>query len=282
MTETESAILDYFRDQEEPLYLPTVLSEAGVDGLVRSLLALLRSEDTEHNASACLWLRDMLLMEQKHPVTRAVRAGLPTSELLAQLHHMVWNPITCANVVYTLGKICSEESLPVLEQAISFYQEQDPLNLLPVLLCETRWLSSRPRWDLLEGVLNSSFYLTRWAGLNRLMQYGRFQDEGPEADRYLAGLRQDEHAQVRAEAEYEYQALQLRKRIRELTKPEQKEQRRQLRAQEPAVRFLDLQCRFGHYARERQLTMTSRAVLEQFVEEEIARAETKAGSPAAS
>lgn len=244
----QEAVLNYIDHLEDPAYFASLLGASETRDLIDVLLDLLRSGDHKQVGSTCLFIRDLILIAPKHNLGIPFRDAFFRSPLVPALEHLVLadNHLIRRHAIYTLGKTGSTGSVGALHHAFDVLRENDPL-ILPCLIGEIWWLEERKSWSLIDTMMTSQRYTTRWAALGTLTSWsgdGELQDI---KQRCYASLRVDEHPLIRAEAEYENQQLMFEQRLLELTRTEKKKQRREIERYKPVVSFADIEVWFGNY-----------------------------------
>lgn len=114
--------------------------------------------------------------------------------------------------IYTLGKICSVDSLGVMLRAFDHAFEKDPV-ILSRLVGEIRWIiGCAPEDDqfddfylgLLEKLVDSDSYLNRWAAVEVI------QHSADEPSELLQKVKEDVHPLVRFQARSPAEAMEKR------------------------------------------------------------------------
>lgn len=261
--------LDYLQNVD---YLAQIVNSASAAKLCNIIDELLRSEDHKTVSSTCLFIRDLVLFGSQHPdCEKFVQSYLESSivttleQLLFSLNHFIRE-----QAVYTLGKTCSCGSIAALNQSFSVFRDTDPI-LLPRLIGEMGWLGTENFWSLLDSMLSSPVYPTRWAVIAVLHEFCG--DDAREQDELFQGklkcleqLRQDSNPLIQAEVEYEYQFLKFRGGIYKLPKTERKKQRKALERQyKPTICFHHISNMFANYLYTEGLMQYSVGDLEAFI-----------------
>ena len=269
----ETKILEYLNHLGDSEYMATVVTSIGA---VDTLIKLLQSENVVTVSYTCLFITDFSIGSRNNTCKEFWESKLE-SAIIPELEHLVLadNHFIRRQAIYTLGKICSYNSVPVLLHAFYELRDKDPL-LLPRLVGELFWLGVDNRWALIDSMTASNQYTTRWAVLQSLTEF--IYDAQNEDETFLMRykfcdrLRQDSHPLVLAEAEYEYQFLALnRRKFKEnMSKLEYKKQRKALKKLEPPLTFSVTADRFCNYIYDRKLHTYTIEELESFVHEAIA------------
>jgi hypothetical protein len=190
-------------------WIATILETAGPEAALETIADVVRHGHPREVQDALTFARDVGVYGLvPREVTDAIRAHAPTllyPALAEGLHAERY--LVRSNVVHTIGMLFFEEQASLLLDAFERSVARDPL-LLPSLLFELFWLLGAPYWTLVERVLASPCYLSRWAMVEVLRQYER--PEGGEFEPawyYCQALVTDPHPLVRAEGEHRRAAM---------------------------------------------------------------------------
>ncbi|BAZ13137.1 hypothetical protein NIES4071_49760 [Calothrix sp. NIES-4071] len=265
-------ILHYLSHLQDIDYLAAIVNSASDTELCNIINELLQSEDNEIIGSTCLFIRDLLILGSRHHNREKFIKGYPESLIVENIEQLLFSPnhFTRKQVVYTLGKACSYSSTRVLNQAFNTYRDTDPI-LLPRLIGEMGWLGAENFWELLDSMMNSKLYMTRWAVVHVLSEFigddAQVQDELFQHKlRCTEQLRQDSNILIQSEAEYEYQLLKFRSSSYNLQRAERKKKRKDLERQyKPAFCFTGISSAFTNHLHTKGLTQYSIAELEAFI-----------------
>ncbi len=225
-----------------------LLERVPAPALCAALTIALQATDDAAISDTCLVIRHCALLASQ-PQCDDFSTHLLKSGVIAQLEGLVFadDCFIRAVVVYTLGKIGSTGSLPILQKAFAAYRDTDPL-LVPHLIFESVCLGA-DEWDLIDQALASPVYPTRWSIIDRL---GGLDGDALDEDaydrrrlRYLEALRRDENRLVRDEAAYRVQVL-TTSIPRDLPRGERRRRRKALYALEPTLTFLTCSQRFNN------------------------------------
>ena len=217
--------------------------------LCATLSTILKAEDGPLIDDACLVIRDCALLTSS-PDREAFQVGLAGSGIIQQLEAnlLSHDHITRSTSVYTLGKLCSQPSLPALQTAFAAWRDRDPL-LVPQLVFEMAWLGA-DKWDLLDLVLDSPVYPTRWSAIECLgggiETAGDAEKYDPRKLHHLQMLQRDENGLVRDEANYYFEIL-TADIPRDISRGERKIRTKAIHAQKPQVTFAKCCIQFGNY-----------------------------------
>jgi hypothetical protein len=233
---------------------------------------LLNSTDTEIVSSTCLLIRDLVLYSNQYLKGETLSQKYEASSILKTIEQLLFsqNRWIRKAAVYTLGKTFSYSSIPALSKAFRTFRDSDPL-LLPRLMGEMGWLRAENFWELLDAMMESSFFVTRWAVVELLPEFIEDADSQNELFlgklRCLEKLRQDLNPFVQAEAEHQYQLLKFRSEMHNFSKSDHKKIRKDLdRKYTPVLSFSYVSNRFEYYLNKKGLTQYSVDELEKFIE----------------
>jgi hypothetical protein len=233
---------------------------------------LLNSSDTETVSSTCFLIKDLALYSNQYLQGETLSQKYETSSILKTIEQLLFSQNCWIRkaAVYTLGKTCSYGSIPVLSEAFRTFRDSDPL-LLPRLMGEMGWLGAENFWELLDSMIESQFFVTRWAVVKLLPEFIEDADSQNELFlgkiRCLEKLRQDINPFVCDEAEHQYQLLKFRSEMQNFSKPDHKKMRKELdRKYTPILSFSCISNRFEYYLNKKGLTQYSIDDLENFIE----------------
>lgn len=265
----ETKILNYLNYLGDSEYMAEVATSPGA---VDTLIKLLQSNNEETVSYACLFITDFVLSCSQNNICKQSWKKLE-SAIIPQLEHLVFadNHFIRKQVIYTLGKICSYNSVPVLLHALHELGDRDPI-LLPRLVGELFWLGVDNRCDVIESIIVSKQYTTRWAVVVTLEEF-IYHLPNQEDETFLMRykfcnhLRQDSHPLVQAEAEYKYQVLELnrRKHKENMSKSDYKKQRKELKKIQSFLSFSSVCSQFSNYMYKRNLHTYTTEDLEGFI-----------------
>ncbi len=263
-------ILNYLNYLNDSDYLAEIVKSPGAD---ETLIQLLHSEDLETINATCLFITDAVLLGSQNPICEEGWESHSQGAIVPELERLVLsdNHFIRKQVIYTLGKICSYDSIPILLQAFHQFRDQDPI-LLPRLVGELFWLGVDHPGDVIQSMVASPQYLTRWAVLTILGEL--IYNSPDETDeiflmkyKVCESLCDDSNFWVQAEANYEYQFLKLNLRWRQenLSKSEYKKQKKELQRLKPGLSFFQVSGQFDNYLYGNRLYHYSIEELETFV-----------------
>lgn len=165
----ETKIIKYLSHLGDSEYMAEVATSPGA---VETLVKMLKDDDSEIVSYAGLFIRDFVLSCSRNDICNAAWETQLEPVIIPELERLVFanNHFICKQVIYTLGKICSYHSVPVLLQGFYEYRERDPI-LLPRLVGELFWLGVENPFDVLESMVASQYYTTRWAVIELLGEF---------------------------------------------------------------------------------------------------------------
>ncbi|MCT7972248.1 HEAT repeat domain-containing protein [Laspinema olomoucense] len=263
-------ILNYLSYLNDSDYIAEIVSSLGAD---ETLIQLLHSEELETIAATCLFITDAVLLGSQNQICQEAWESHSKGAIVPELERLVLsdNHFIRQQVIYTLGKICSYDSIPILLRAFHQFRDQDPI-LLPRLVGELFWLGVDHPGDVIQSMIASPQYLTRWAVLKILPEF--IHNSPDETDerflmryKFCESLCDDSNFLIQAEAKYEYQFLKLnlRRRQENLSKSEYKKQKKELQRLKPGLSFFQVSGQFNNYLYENRLYNYSIEELETFV-----------------
>ena len=257
----------FFQDSDR---FAAVVNSTSSEELCNIINGLLRSEYFDKVGYTCGFIRDLVMFGRGNPdCERFVKDYLEYS-IIETLEELLFSPYHHIRqlTIYTLGKICSYKSLPALNRAFTAFRDTDPI-LLPRLISEMNWLGEPNFWELINSMMKSSVYITRWAVIDILGKSAEIQMEDelyPEKFQYIELLRGDSNILVRTQAEYEYQLLKVRREILNLPKPQRRKRRKEVeRKYKPNLCFYHVEMSFRNYAGKNKLRQCSLGELEAFI-----------------
>jgi HEAT repeat protein len=270
----ENKIINYLSYLEDSDYMAEVATSPGA---VETLIKMLQDDDPDTVGYAGLFITDLVLSCSRNEVCKSAWETQLEPIIIPEVERLVFaeNHFIRKQVIYTLGKICSYDSVPVLLQAFYEYRESDSI-LLPRLIGELFWLGVENPLDILESMVESQYYTTRWAVIKLL---GEFIYHSPSEEdatfsmkyNFSEKLRNDSHPLIKVEAEYEYQLLALnhRKLQENMSKSDYKKQRKDLKKLEPSLSFFGISLQFSHYMVANNLFTYTMQELETFIDNKI-------------
>ncbi len=265
----ESKIRNYLNYLGDSEYIAKIVTSPGaLDALIKSL----QSDDNEIIGDTCLFIRDLVLSRLRNDTCKQFWDSESKSVIIPILEHLLFaeNHFIREHVIYTLGKICSYDSLPVMLDAFYQLRDRDPI-LLPRFVGELFWLGVDNPWKILESMIASGQYTTRWAVIEILGKIGYDSQDREETflnlRRFYAQLRLDAYTLVRAEAEYKYHILDLqRRKYREnLSKSDYRKHKKEINKLEPSLSFVSMEVQFRNYIYQHSLFKYTIEELQSFI-----------------
>ena len=254
LTEIEvvkASIFNYLSHLHDGDYMAASTNSMPLSEFYNILSILLQSEDNETVGLTTLFVTDLVMAGFEHPDCAAFREQYPNSLVVKTLEKMVFSTehYICTVAVYTLGKTGSYNSVDTINRAFFRLRDVAPL-ALPRIMGEMGWLGAENFWELLDSMMSSPVYVTRWAVLDVLQEFigndAREEDQLYQSKlRCVKQLRQDLNIYVRLEAEYEYQLLIFRCESHELSKVERRKKRKdRIRQYKPVHCFAEISVKF--------------------------------------
>ncbi|MBA3920999.1 MAG: HEAT repeat domain-containing protein [Nostocaceae cyanobacterium] len=270
----ESKIRNYINYLGDYEYMAEVVTSPSV---VDTLINSLQSNNSEIIGDTCLFIRDFVLICSRNDTCKQSWDSELESAIIPVLEHLLSanNHFIRTTVVYTLGKTCSYDSVPVMLDTFYQLRDRDPI-LLPRLVGELFWLGVENSWEILESMVLSNQYTTRWAVVEILQGFNYDSQEGEEdfliLQKFYAQLRLDAYPLARSQAEYQYQILNLQRRNHQenISKSDYRKQRKGLKKLEPCLSFSHIASRFRHYMYEHNLYTYTIKELQNFIERYLA------------
>jgi hypothetical protein len=284
--ELTQQILDYYNNCiSESAYLDELAGSVAVNDLFAATVELLQSSDCKTLPATLLFVQDLISYypsEERQAVRTAYPESIVVQALEALLHAECHG--TRKQAAYVLGKTGSESSVKAMTEAFHQWRDRDPI-LLPRLIGELSWLGAANFDELLDAMMTSPVFATRWATASLLQE---FLDE-PETALFDQKrqrweiLRHDPHPLVRQEAGYQYQLQLFRLEGGRLSPAERKQHkaaRRKARKEldrqyAPSITFSAIASRFTNYFYELGQTDYTIEQLETFIDDHIAAQPTK-------
>jgi hypothetical protein len=272
MESIATSILQYLDHLQDSDYFAQIVNFVSAKKLFNTIDELLKSEDPETVRLTCIFIRDLLLLGPGHPDCQNFGQDYLESSIVKTLEKLIFsqNHFTRNQVVFTLGKTGSYRSIPILNQAFSKFLNTDPI-LLPRLVFEMGWLGAGNCRSLIDQIISSPIYITRWAIIPMLP--GFFGDEVQVQNELFQGrlacleqLCQDSNHLIQSEAKYEYELLKFHSNMHNSTKTDRKKQRKILEQQyKPACSFDRMSMMFDNYLYTKGVTDYSIDELEIFI-----------------
>jgi hypothetical protein len=283
--ELTQRILDYYdKYLSEGSYLDELAGSVAVDDLFAATVELLQSSHGKTLPATLLFVQDLISYYPSEE-RQAVRDAYPESivvkaveALLASEHHD-----TRRQAAYVLGKTGSDSSVQAMTDAFHQWLNPDPI-MLPRLMGELGWLGAENFYELLDAMIASQFFSTRWSVVSLLEE---FLDEPEtrlfdEKKKRWEILRHDPYPLIQQEAEYRYQLQLFRLEASRLSPAEinqNKAARRKARKDldrqyEPRLTFSVITNRFTNYFYELGQTDYTIEQLEAFINQYVAEQST--------
>ncbi len=278
--ELTQRILDYYDHHlNEGTYLDELAGAVAVDDLFAAIVELLDSSEYPTLFSTLLFVQDLILCASGEK-RQVVQAAYPESIVVSAIEALLNSECHSSRrqAAYVLGKTGSESSVHAMTAAFHQWRDRDPI-FLTRLMGELGWLGAENFDELLDAMIGSHGFVTRWATVSLLQEF-LDEPETPLFDqkkRRWEILRHDPHPLVRQEAEYQYQ-LQLFQlagsrlssaEIKQLKAARRKSRKELDRQYEPTITFSAITSRFTNYLHELGQTDYTIAQLETFIENHV-------------
>jgi hypothetical protein len=284
--ELTQRILDYYDNHiSESAYLDDLAGAVAVNDLFAATVQLLQSSDCKTLPATLLFVQD-LISYYPSEARQAVRTAYPESIVVHALEALLNSEFhgIRKQAAYVLGKTGSESSVKAMTEVFHQWRDRDPIMLLQ-LMGELGWLGAVSFDELLDAMMISPVFATRWATISLLQEF-LDEPETPLFDRkkqHWEILRHDPHPLVRQEAEYQYQLQLFRLEGSQLSPAELKQHkaaRRKARKDldrqyAPSITFSAITSRFTNYFYELGQTDYTIGQLEAFIDDHIAAQPTK-------
>ncbi len=258
----------YSQDLE---YLLNIVNTLSFSEFERILCQLLKSLDREIVSDTCFAIRD-LIVSYSHRYDEFAEFGKKYAEslIVKTVESLLFseNRNTVRDAIYTLGKTGSYISIPALNKAFYHLKDTDPF-MLPRLFSEMKWLGLENFWELVDSMISSENYFTRWAAIHELPAFIDENDEeksilSDNKYKYLERLKQDSNKFVRIEAEYRYKMI-FQNIEESLPKKEQNKKRKELESEYNSIlNFESLSMSFSNYLSYKKLNNYTISQLEEF------------------
>ncbi len=268
-----ASIFKYLAYLNDGDYMAAIANSMPLSEFYNTLSILLQSEDNETVGLTTLFVTDLVMAGFEHPDCAEFREQYPSSLVVKTLEEMVFSTdhYICTTAAYTLGKTGSYSSASTINRAFFRLRDVAPL-ALPRIMGEMGWLGAENFWELLDSMMSSPVYVTRWAVLDVLREFigndAREEDQLYQRKlRCVEQLRQDLNSYVCLEAEYEYQLLIFRCESHELPKAERRKKRKDLiRKYKPVHCFAEISVKFINDLHNQTLKKYSISELELFID----------------
>lgn len=230
---------------------------------------LLQSDNVGLISNFCLAIRDSIVIGNKYDELKEYCLEYPTSSIVTAIENLLFSHSrqNINDAIYTLGKTRSDRSISVLTKAFYRLKDTDPL-ILPRLFCELQWLGVENYWELINSMISSEIYFTRWSILELLPEdiAGDSEENIRQSYLYLDKLKQDPCKYIRVEADYRYRLINFNQKAKNLPKQERNKQRKQLQKEEKHIlTFSHLSILFNNYLYSESLNKYAIADLETFI-----------------
>jgi hypothetical protein len=247
----KNQVVQYINHVENVEYLNLVLSTAGIETLLDCIVETLTGESYEEIFSTYLFIYDVkrFSLSRNH---KDLYKKLYSSPVIEAIHRNVFsdNHFIRSASIQTLGKLRNRTSIPLLEEAFNRYKGNDPI-LIPDLITEMFWLQRKENWRIVEQLMRSQSYLSRWSVLEILDQASYKDPKNKKGFKrikaYVERLWRDQNPLIRAEADYTYRELMFLESMELLTKANKRKGRHALNKIKPKITFSSVRFDFESY-----------------------------------
>jgi hypothetical protein len=209
--------------------------------IISALFFHLRKSHFQAYSDVCCLIRNLVLGPFESNKNKTFNSILDDSKVVKVLEKNVLsgNYFQRSSSIYTLGKICSTKSIPILTKALVPLALRDPINGSD-LISEIWWLQpGKKNLKLLDKMNGLGFY-QRWAGLHVLTHWSGTGEFGKRITEYLKKYAMDENPLIRIEAEH-----QLKEKRQERNSRNKKVSEQADLIWEPRIRFDFLRNKIG-------------------------------------
>jgi hypothetical protein len=278
--EVTQRILDYDKYLSESEYLDEVADAVDAYDLFVGVVELLKSSDEQILSTTLLFVQDII---QWYPgeERQSIKEKYPESIVVRAIEGLLYYPDHWVRkqAGYVLGKTCSYGSLPAMAEAFYHWYESDPL-MMRHFVGELGWLGAENFDQMVEKMMTSSYFVTRWISL--LFQEELHKDDDIQSREHKQKrwdhLRNDANHLIRQEAEYEYQLQLFRIKMNSMSreehqqgKPSYKKARKDLeKTFKPAVSIEGIKGKFESHLSQNELRDYSIEQLEAFIADYVA------------
>jgi hypothetical protein len=273
-------ILDYDKYLSESEYLDEVAAAVDADDLFVGVVELLKSSDEQTLSTTLLFVQDVI---QWYPgeARQSIKEKYPESIVVRAIEGLLYYPDRWIRMQsgYVLGKTLSYGSVPAMTEAFHHWYERDPL-MMKFFVGELGWLGAENIDEIVEKMMASSCFVTRWVSVSFQDGYDKHDDIELRKHKKQCWdrLRGDVNSLVRQEAEYEYQTqlsiFQGHKQFSGLFRPSKK-QKIINEKYEPPITLMEIKSQFGSHLHQNGLRDYSIDQLEAFIADHVTRLDEK-------
>ena len=238
----------------------------------KNLSQLLKSSDRQIVSETCFVIRDLIVIySNRYDEFAEFGKRYPESLIVKTVESLLFyeNRNSVLDAIYTLGKTYSYSSIPTLNKAFYHFKDTDPF-ILSRLFCEMSWLGLENFWELIDSMISSDNYFTRWAAIQELPAF--IEEDGEdksilldEKSKYLERLKQDSNKFVRIEAECRCKMIKFQTIEQDLPKKERNKKRKELEKEYDSILNFDSLSRdFSNYLSYKKLQNYKLSQLEEF------------------
>ena len=157
----ETNIRNYISHLGDSEYMANIVTSPNA---VDTLIKLIQIHDREMIGDICLFIRDFVIACSRNDICKQAWENELELAIIPQLENLLFvdNHFLRRKIIYTLGKICSYKSIPIMLNLFDEVRDKDPI-LLPLLIGELFWLGVDNGWQIVESMTISKNYTTRWS-----------------------------------------------------------------------------------------------------------------------
>lgn len=250
-------ISDYTGYAEEEDFWTTLKATYPRKDIDSAVIELLNDGSADIVSTTCMFVRDIELIAPRIENPGCATGPLANLDIAKALEQLLSSDelLKRESAVYTMGKVGSITSLPVMKACLERTKDSDPL-LISRLAFEICWLSGMTDFEWYrDQLLLSNSFLTRWAGLD-VVSAGHSDEPGFYSSKIeaIAFVQNDSHHRVKESACFLLDKIRFEQGLKDLpSRSEKRKERRSLEARRPPF-FDDLDIRYRNHMREARVT----------------------------
>jgi hypothetical protein len=188
----------------DPKYAKGLIEREKHEEIIRALVRLLKTKDRQAYPDTCSLIRDLVLGPFESSKNKVFNRLIDKSRVISVLENNVLagNYFQRSSSIYTLGKICSKQSVPAMTRSLVKLALRDPINASD-LVSEIWWLdgSGKKNWDLIEKLSALGFY-QKWGALHVLSHWSGRGEFGKRRIERIKRFAEEADPLIRIEALY--------------------------------------------------------------------------------
>lgn len=222
--------------------------------IVQALVGLLQKKGIQSYYDTCGLIRDLVLGPFESKKNEVFNRILDKSKVIPILERniLAGNHFESSASIYTLGKICSKQSVPKMLRSLKGLALRDPVNASD-LVSEIWWLDGggKKNWGLIDNLSKMGFW-QKWGALHVLSHWSGQRSFEKTKMEYLKWFATDENAIIRLEATYLIEEKKTKHKPfdAELISPT-------IPKWEPPIQFDDIRLGIGNWIRNKKRTKVS-------------------------